>query len=73
MRVYARQRRSVYYTVWSEPTLAADKRNEMAAALYSLGIEAGLPVEETFAEYDRVPEGLPTDDAATPTLGTPAP
>lgn len=71
MRVYARQRRSVYYTVWSEPTLAADKRNEMASTLYSLGIEAGVPVEETFAEYDRVAEALAEPPAAEPPSGEP--
>ncbi len=73
MRVYARSRRSVYYTVWSEPTLAVEKRNEMAATLYVLGIEAGAPVDKTFAEYDRVAEAPPTDASAAQALGTATP
>lgn len=73
MRVYARQRRSVYYTVWSEPTLAIEKRNEMAATLYGLGIEAGVPVDKTFADYDGAVEALPTELPAAPAPGLSAP
>lgn len=61
MRIYARQRRSVYYTVWSDPAVPVDKRHEMAATLYVLGIEAGVPVDRTFAEYDGVDEPPPTE------------
>lgn len=66
MRVYVRQRRSLYYTVWAEPTLAMDKRLEMAATLYGLAIEAGVPVEKTFSEYDRAEEPAPTEPPAGP-------
>lgn len=52
MRVYARSRRSVYYSVWSDPATPDDKRAEMAATLYFQGIDAGVPVERTFMEYD---------------------
>lgn len=62
MRVYVRQRRSLYYTVWAEPTLPIERRLEMAATLYGLGMEAGVPVDKTFAEYDRVVEP-PTEPA----------
>jgi RsiW-degrading membrane proteinase PrsW (M82 family) len=70
MRVYARQRRSVYYTVWSDPAIGPDARGEMVAALYSLGIEAGVPVEETFAEYDRAAEVEPSTPPATEALAS---
>jgi RsiW-degrading membrane proteinase PrsW (M82 family) len=73
MRVYARQRRSVYYTVWSEPTLAVDKRLEMAGTLYWLGGEAGVPVDATFAEYDRGSEAPSTEAPAEPAPGTAVP
>ncbi|MGH2381261.1 MAG: PrsW family glutamic-type intramembrane protease [Candidatus Limnocylindria bacterium] len=63
MRVYARQRRSAYYALWSEPSLAVGKRHEMAAKLYVLGIEAGVPVDRTFTEHWRGDEAPPTQDS----------
>lgn len=63
MRVYVHQRRSLYYTVWAEPTLPMDRRLEFSATLYGLGMEAGVPVDKTFAEYDLVDE--PTTEAAS--------
>lgn len=69
MRIYARQRRSAYYTVWSDPMLPADARNEMVGTLYGLGIDAGLAVEETFAEYDRIDE---IETATPPAAESPA-
>ena len=69
-RIYVRQRRSLYYTVWAEPTLPIERRLEMAATLYGLGMEAGVPVDKTFAEYDGVEEA-PTGAPVETPVGAP--
>ena len=49
--VYVRLRRSLYYTLWSEPKLAGEKVEPMIQVLYSAGLQAGVPVAETFAAF----------------------
>ena len=61
MRVYVRQRRSLYYSVWTQQPLAPAASQEMAAILFGLGREADVPVDETFREYDRIDQPPPSE------------
>lgn len=50
MRVYVRQRRSLYYTIWTRAH-PAEQLVLAAATLYAVGLEAGVPVEEGLEVY----------------------
>lgn len=68
-RVYVRQRRSLYYTIWAEPIRSADFKQRLttaAATMFGLGIEAGVPVEKTFIEYGNELDSPPAEGAAPP-------
>ncbi|MEX1169782.1 MAG: PrsW family glutamic-type intramembrane protease [Chloroflexota bacterium] len=64
IRVYARQRRSLYYTLWGGRPLATAEVQEMGAILYGLGIEAGVPVEARFEAYERAADAPSTEPSA---------
>jgi RsiW-degrading membrane proteinase PrsW (M82 family) len=61
MLAYVHQRRSVYYSVWAARDLAPATLDEMASTLYGFGREAGVPVEQTFEEYDRIEHPASTE------------
>jgi RsiW-degrading membrane proteinase PrsW (M82 family) len=75
MLAYVHQRRSVYYSVWAARDLAPVTLQEMASTLFGLGREAGVSVEETFEEYDRIEQPAPTEapSASPPEPAAPNP
>ncbi|MGZ8481160.1 MAG: PrsW family glutamic-type intramembrane protease [Candidatus Limnocylindria bacterium] len=71
-RVYARQRRSLYYTVWTR-AMRPEALATAAARVYELGRAAGGSVEEAFEAHDRV-EAPPTrEPPAASATGTAVP
>ncbi|MEP7081508.1 MAG: PrsW family glutamic-type intramembrane protease [Chloroflexota bacterium] len=69
MRVYVRQRRSLYYSIWGGPPVTAANVQEMGTILYGLGVQAGVPLEQTFAAYERAADASP-EPPATPAPST---
>ena len=70
MRVYVRQRRSLYYSIRSGPPVTAGNVQEMGTVLYGLGIEAGVPVQETFEAYGRAADASPREPPAALSPGS---